>query len=85
MKIMVVLVMSSNCYLTNTEKGQIQAYWEQGLSISYIGKKINWHKSTIKRFLKNPDKYGQKRSGIPQTVNNGMCGPFYGKQVLETR
>ena len=30
--------MSSNRYLTDTEKGQIQAYREQGLSISDIVK-----------------------------------------------
>ena len=61
--------MSSNRYLIDTEKGQIQAYRKQGLSIRDIGKKINRHKSTINQFLKNPDKYGQKkRSGRPQTV-----------------
>jgi len=38
MKIIVVLVMSSNRYLTDTEKGQIQAYREEALSISDIVK-----------------------------------------------
>ena len=68
-KIKVLSVMYGNRYLTNEEKVKILAYHEQRISISNIEKLIKRHKSTISRFLRNPEKYDRnKRTGRPPKV-----------------
>jgi predicted transcriptional regulator len=44
------------------------AYRDQGMNLTDIGKKLGRDRTTISKFLKDPENYGQKkRPGRPQT------------------
>jgi transposase len=52
--------------LSEYERGQINAYSEQGLNATQIAKKVGRDRSTISRFVANPTFYGtKKRPGRP--------------------
>lgn len=56
--------------MTEREIGQIMAYKDQGLNETEIGLKIGRHKSTINRFLKDPENHGRKkRPGRPRSLS----------------
>ena len=44
-------------HLNSTEKGMILALKQQGRSLEYIAKVMNWSKKTVWRFLSDPEKY----------------------------
>ena len=57
-------------HLSEYERGQIIAYRDQGMNATDIGKKIGRDRTTISKFLKDPEDYGQrKRPGRPQTLD----------------
>ena len=50
--------------LTEVEEAQILAFKDAGLSAGAISNKIKRHKSTVCRFLQDPDEYSRsKRAG----------------------
>jgi hypothetical protein len=63
--------MGRNKRLNEFEKGQINAYHMQGLSNRKIGKLINRCDYVIRKYLKNPDNYGNNYSGRrPQAMDS---------------
>lgn len=57
-------------HFSEFERGQILAYYEQGLNFTKIGEKLGRHRTAIAKFLKNPTAYGTKnRSGRPRKWN----------------
>jgi IS30 family transposase len=56
--------------LNSFEIGQILAFRDVGLGLTEIARKICRDKSTISRFLKDPENYGSnKHSGRPRTLD----------------
>ncbi len=54
--------------MSDFERGQVMAYRDQGMNLTDIGKKLGRDRTTISKFLKDPENYGQKkRPGRPQT------------------
>ncbi len=57
-------------HLTDFERGQIMAYRDEGMNPTDIGKKLRRDRTTISKFLKDPENYGQKkRPGRPRTLD----------------
>lgn len=62
--------MPSGKYLSEFEKGQITAFYEENLSISEIASRLNRSRKVVFNFLNLRENYGKNKSpGRPKVIN----------------
>ena len=61
-----ILDMPKGKYLQNHEKGQIDAYYEEGKGIREIAQKIKRSHNVVRNYLELKKEYGTKKKGGPK-------------------
>lgn len=79
------LVMPKGKYLTEFEKGKINAYVESGLSFRAIGRKLKRSDKVIRNYVKNPSLYGEqmkkcRKSKVTKRMQRKIINEFSNSQ-----